>query len=172
MSPFLYSPLKSGRELLSFSWSVFCFIGGTSDWPVSCSVVRMTWWRIALVALPPLTFLQGISFTSNERVRPDRNLCCVMTQPLAFSLPLSSSRTIKDQLARAWWVKIRWHSKKGGNGKNPVMSRLLLSLCRSFSSWELIWVTALVEMRQECSLRSNLKWSVLSPLDCVTESVR
>lgn len=74
---------------------------GPFDLPESCSVVRMIWQEIPAVAFPPLTFFQGISFTSNQRVEPDCNLCCVINRPLtlSLSLPFSFLHTMKDQLA-------------------------------------------------------------------------
>lgn len=58
-------------------------------------------WFDDFVALPPLTFFQGISFTPNQCAEPDCNLCCVINRPLAvsLSLPFSFFHTIKDQLA-------------------------------------------------------------------------
>lgn len=62
---------------------------GPFDLPESCSVVQMIWREIPAVAFPPLTFFHGISFTSNERVQSDCNLCCVINRPLNLSLSLS-----------------------------------------------------------------------------------
>lgn len=100
----------------------------------------MIWRRIALVAFPPLTFLQGISFTSNERAESDCNLCCVMNWPLTLPLPLSFFHTISCSMMEQK-TSVQWKT---------TCNRLVIT----FTKWD--WA----ESRLERSIRSKVKWSV------------